>query len=60
MALRQISFRLTVEDIAILDEAHRRYGLASRTEALRYLLRKWEGSAEVLATMAAKPKRKKR
>ncbi len=60
--LRQLSFRLTPEDIAILDEAQRRYGLGTRTEALRYLLRQWEGAAEVLERTTSKPKarRKKR
>lgn len=39
--LKQTAFRLTDEDLAILDEAKRRSGMLSRADALRFLLRYW-------------------
>ena len=51
------TFRLTEADRNILDEAQQTYGLASRSEALRFLIRLWNGSADVLvAAKAAKAK----
>lgn len=62
MAYDQVStFRLTEADRAILDSAQATFGLASRTEALRFLIRLWDGSADVLAAAkAAKAKARKR
>jgi hypothetical protein len=42
--MKQTAFRLTEEDLALLDEAKRRSGLLSRTEALRLVLREWARS----------------
>ena len=38
-----------------MDEAKRRFGLASRVEALRYILRLWDGSVDVLRELHSKP-----
>jgi len=59
-SMNPVTFRLTDADIAILDEAEAVYGLATRTEALRYLLRAWDGSSAVLAKMRKKKTTKKR
>lgn len=40
--LKTTQFRLTERDIEILDEARRRGGLATRTEALRFILRQFD------------------
>ncbi len=48
MPIHATTFRLTQEDVAILDEARASFGLASRTEALRLLIRLWDGSVDVL------------
>lgn len=39
--LKQTAFRLTKMDISIIDEAVEQLGLTSRTEALRYILRRY-------------------
>jgi len=57
---RQIGFRLTAADIAIMDAAKEQFGLPSRVEALRYLIRSWDGSIEVLERMAATRRKKRR
>lgn len=46
--LKPTSFRLTEEDIAILDAAQEHFGLLSRVDALRFLIRQWPESVEVL------------
>lgn len=40
--LKQTAFRLTDEDLFLLDLVQRRYDLPSRTAALRLVLRLWQ------------------
>jgi len=40
-ALKQTAFKLTKEDLALLDAAREHAGVLSRAEAFRYLLRYW-------------------
>jgi len=58
--VKQTAFRLTQEDLAIIDAAKQRLGLADRTETLRYLLRQWPGSTAVLDAMAARREKTER
>lgn len=46
--LRMTAFRLSEGDFAIMDSAAEAFDLASRTEALRLLIRLWDGSVDVL------------
>ena len=48
MRLKQIAFRLTSADLAILEAAQKRFGAATRIETLRFLLREWSGAAAAL------------
>ena len=60
--MKQTAFRLTDEDLAIIDTAKEYLGYADRTETVRYLLRQWVGAAAVLERLAverAKAKDKK-
>ncbi len=55
------TFRLTTADLAILTEAQATFGLASRVEAMRLLIRLWDGSASVLeAAKVARARAKRR
>lgn len=56
--MKQTAFRMTDEDIAILDEAKRQSGALSRAEALRVVLRFWAESHGVKPKPRSKPKRK--
>lgn len=47
MAMKQTAFRLTDEDLAIIDAAKRKSGMLSRADALRYVLRFWADRAKV-------------
>ncbi len=61
MATPPTTLRLTPEDLAILEEARQTFGLHSRTEALRILIRLWDGSASVLeAAKAANAKARRK
>lgn len=62
MAMKQTAFRLTDEDLAILDAAKRKSGMLSRADALRYVLRFWAERAkvDVEALTAPKPSRRKK
>ena len=61
--MKQTAFRMTEEDLVILDEAKRRTGLHTRVDALRYLLRFWADKVKVdvdaLTSKAPKRKRSK-
>lgn len=57
MAMRQTAFRLTDEDLAILDAAKRKSGMLSRADALRYVLRFWAERAKVDVDSLTVPKR---
>ncbi len=61
MPIHPTTFRCTPEDIAIMDHARETFGLSSRTEALRLLIRLWDGSSDVLqaARQAKKKARRK-
>jgi len=39
--MKQTAFRLTDEDLALIDAAKRKSGMLSRADALRYVLRFW-------------------
>lgn len=56
--MKQTAFRLTVEDLAIIDEAKRRSGLLSRADALRVVLRFWAERTGVDVKQLTKPKPK--
>lgn len=57
--MKQTAFRLTDEDLAILDEAKRRSGMLSRADALRFLLRFWAERANVdVEALTRKPRPK--
>ncbi len=43
--LKAVSYRLSAEDLEIIDHARKVYGLAKQTEALRLILRDWAASA---------------
>jgi hypothetical protein len=58
--MKQTAFRLTEEDLAILDEAKRRAGLVSRTEAFRLVLREWARASGVGPKPTARRKTKTR
>ena len=45
-------------DFAILDEAQKRIGLTSRTETLRFLLRRWADENGLDLPGTGKPKRR--
>lgn len=57
-ALKQTAFRLTEMDISIIDKTVKQLGLTSRTEALRYILRRYADETGV--KKRTKRKRKKR
>lgn len=56
--MKQTAFRLTDEDVAILDEAQRRSGLITRSEALRLVLREWARASGVEVKVPRKRARK--
>jgi hypothetical protein len=60
--MKQTAFRLTDEDMAILDEAKRRSGMLARSDALRFVLRFWaeRSKVDVDALVSEKPKSKRR
>lgn len=57
--MKQTAFRLTAEDLAIIDEAKRRSGLLSRADALRVVLRSWADGVG-FQVEAPKPKRRRK
>lgn len=61
--IKQTAFRLTAEDLAILDAATRRSGQLSRNAALRYVLRFWADATgldvDKLVKRKPTPKRRK-
>ena len=60
MAMKQTAFRLTDEDLAILDAAKRKSGMLSRADALRYVLRFWAERAKVDVETLMAPTRSRR
>lgn len=58
--LKLTSFRLADIDVAILDALRDKFGLRSRTDALRYAMRRTaEAEGVDVERLRAKPKRRK-
>lgn len=56
--LKPTAFRLTDEDLAILDEAKHASGMLSRADALRFVLRYWAKREKVDVAKLGKRKGK--
>lgn len=56
--VKQTAFRLTEEDLALLEAARERAGVLSRTEALRYVLRVWARTEGVELKRGRKPRKR--
>lgn len=56
--MKQTAFRLTEEDIALLDAAKEHAGVLSRSEAFRYVLRAWARSEGIDLKRGRKPRKR--